>query len=131
MVYCTLTQTLHQPNSPKVNTQRENIYFRPLASNQTAIDSFVLSRYATKSVVIMLQITVASSHEIKTSGIDALRAILPAEARAGAPHLVFVVPAGTRMRSAQTFIPSAGNPPWAGSVKQSVLELSEDQLFTD
>ena len=29
----------------------------------------------------MFQITVASSHDIKTAGIDALRAILPAEAR--------------------------------------------------
>lgn len=85
-----------------------------LASNQTAIDSFVLSRYQKKSVAIMLQTTVASSHKIKTSRIDALRAILPGEARAGLPHLVLVIPAGTRMRAAQTFILSTGNPPWAG-----------------
>ena len=36
-------QTLHRINSPKVRTERENVYLRPLASNQTAIVSFVLS----------------------------------------------------------------------------------------
>jgi len=35
----------------------------------------------------MLQITIASSHEIKTSG--ALQAILPKEARVGGPHTLF------------------------------------------
>lgn len=79
----------------------------------------------------MLQITVASSHDIKTTGIDAFRVILPWETRSGLPHLVFIIPAGTKMEVAQSFIPSQAHSPWAVEVKQSKLEISEDQLFQD
>ena len=131
-----LGATLHRKNSSQVKNDRENIYFRPLASNQTSIDSFLPAKYKSKDgkpvpIVIMFQITIASSHEIKTLGIDALRAILPCQARSGHPHLVFVVPTGNRMRGTQVYTPSSGPPPWAGYVVQSVLELSEDQLFKD
>ncbi|KAF8446754.1 hypothetical protein BGX38DRAFT_623670 [Terfezia claveryi] len=134
-----LGQTLHTKYSGRVCAERQNIYFRPLASNQTAVDSFTLSRYTLPtaseskdpSVTIMFQITVASSHDVKTSGIDALRAILPMEARRGLANLVFVVPVGTKMEGPQTFTPKTGFPPWSGEVKQSMLQLSEEQLFMD
>ena len=125
-----LSKTLHRPGSKYVSTERENVYFRPLASNQAAIDSFVLSRFQGKPVVIMFQITIASSHDIITTGIDALRVMLPAGARGGLPHLVFIVPAGTRMQGPQTFT-GAAHAPWEGQIKQSMLEFSEDQLFKD
>jgi len=66
-----LGHSFHAKFSGRVSPERQNIYFRLLASNQTAVDSFILSRYTpptpltNPSVTIMLQITVASSHDVK------------------------------------------------------------------
>ena len=66
--------TLHKPNSSRLLPERKGIYFIPLKSNLTSVDSIILAEVAKTLVVILLQITVGSTHPVKATGIDELYA---------------------------------------------------------
>ena len=123
--------TLHKPNSSRLLPERKGVYFMPLKSNLTSIDSIILAEISKMLVVILLQITVGSTHPVKASGIDEIYAVLPQEVRKAEVRLVFVVPQESKLTTKQAITPSGGKPPWEGRLKQRVLQLSEDTLFKD
>ena len=53
--------TLHKPNPSRLLPERKGVYFMPLKSNLTSIDSIIFVEISKMLVVILLQITVGST----------------------------------------------------------------------
>jgi hypothetical protein len=94
-----LGNTFHDPHSQKFLEQRKNIYYQPLKTNQTALDSLAYVKFRAKNHFLLFQMTVAAKHPVKEAGIEAIRKILPNEAKkVKHVHLIFVVSNGSTLK---------------------------------
>ena len=129
-----LKRTLHKANSSIVERLRKNVYFRPVKSNLTSIDSFTIMdnglKGSSENIVmpVLFQITVALQHDIKVLGITELYDNLPAEAKKSG-CLLFVVPEGSKLRKKQEYKPADSNHRgWMDVIKQRIVYISEEEL---
>ena len=120
-----LNGSLHSKYSRMMFPGRKDIYFKPIAPNLASIDSFLVSRQ--HGMPILIQITIADTHEIKTQGINDVWDAIPADSKRDG-RLLFVASERSRLNSVQRHTGAVRKGPWKSCLKQRILYITDKDL---
>jgi hypothetical protein len=118
-------------NTQLFETKMLDTYFRPTANTLESIDAFVVTKPKGRDEkVVLLQMTIARAHPIKTDGLDDLWKIIPHQARKNGFLFVFAMPEDEPDCGVQKLVGAPAKVAlWEKRIQQAVWKIPNDQLW--